>query len=540
MFFYRKRHPWSVAQEKHYKIRSGARASTKAQERMLIDKAEKLLKHPELAIPECEGSCWFCDFKSGLKKMESIRSVAEDEKKLERLTESGNDWGKAFAALLLLRKQKKIPYLFSAKTPFGEIAYAVRGSARKELLIGMQYYDHPRVRLVAVMDAVRNKKIHIFSFDDRMVCTGKIAAPPKDFIDFLVKQLGTELEKSGKAYVCRHLVDIKTEEGMVPVSYIEIDWKPAGTCFRICEKCVKAGKNTLLSILTHMAVPNPRLEFSFDAKGGFECHSKCTSCRIPKTVLDAKSSEKYLHGELDDRGLIDKLTMQCLRELKDGTAKVYVLGKKCFGKDSKGFLEGLKPSEEERIGLEAVLEALKGPVIIEGETAVKVLETYWDEHGERAMEAVCGDIEVARELLERYKNSKMSPSQLLKEAIAVVKQKEIIAKLPTYAKLPAVAKFADEMARIFFTRGKEDTARAIEKYFSEDASVKATAYAMLLAMGLQASKQWQYMETEREFAEYLKPTAEKFLASTPENYHECLQALLSATGSTERILEPKK
>jgi len=546
-----------VPKEQHYKIRAGARASTKAQEKALIEKAGKLLKDPDLAFPECAGSCWFCQFKSGRKSLEAVREAADNEKRLERMTESGNDFAQAYAALLLCRKQGKIPYLFSAKTPFGEIAYAVRGSARKELLIGMQHYDHPRVRLVMVMDAVRGKKLHIFSFGDRMVCTGKDAAPPKGFLDYLVKEQKTELERSGRSYSCRHLKDIPTGSpedapastkenarpapgGMVPVPYLEIEWKPAGAMFRICERCVKEGENTLLTMLTHMAVPNPREEFGFDAKGGFECQSRCTSCRIPATALDEETAEKYLHGELDDRSIIDKQTMKCLKEVRDGTARLYILGKKCFGKDSKAFLEALKPTEEERLGLQAVLAGLKGPVIVEGETAGKMLETYWDEFGEAAMAATCGNEDVANELLERYKNSKMSPSQLLLEAIAVVKQKEIIAKLPVYAKLPAVAKFADEMARVYFTRGKDDTARAIARYQTEDSSVKSTAYALLLAMGIEASKQWQYMKHEVEFAEYLRPHAEDFIKSTPDNYHQNLQALLSATGSTEVIPEPKK
>jgi len=51
---------------------------------------------------------------------------------------------------------------------------------------------------------------------------------------------------------------------------------------------------------------------------------------------------------------------------------------------------------------------------------------------------------------------------------------------------------------------------------------------------------WQYMKHEVEFAEYLRPHVEKLLGSTPDNYAANLQALLSATGSTEVILEPKK
>jgi hypothetical protein len=289
-----------------------------------------------------------------------------------------------------------------------------------------------------------------------------------------------------------------------------------------------------------MAIPNPRKDFEFNARGGFECETGCSSCRIPEVELSKETKEDYLHAKLDDKGLIDKQTMKGLAALKESGTKMYILGKKCYGKNLGAFIKAMNPTEEERIGLEAVLEHVKGPIVVEGETAGKMLETFWKGHGEDAMVAVCGDEEVARRLLDRYQDSKMSPNQLLKEAIACVRQKEIISKLPTYDKLHPVAKFADEMTRIYFTRGKEDTARAIERYTTEDPAVKSAAYAFLLVMGTQASKMWQYMKHEVEFADYLRPYVEKLLVSTPENYTVDLQALLSATGSTEVIKEPEK
>jgi hypothetical protein len=352
-------------------------------------------------------------------------------------------------------------------------------------------------------------------------------------------QLKTPVEEHKGDYLCHHLKDAAGQK-VAPLPHLEIDWKPAGTKIKICEKCARPAENTLLSLLTWMAIPNPRKDLDFTARGGFECFSGCSSCRIPEVELEKETAEDYLHGKLDDKGLIDKQTMKGLAALKDSGTKVYILGRKCYGKNLDAFVKAMNPTEEEKIGLEAVLERVKGPIVVEGETASKMLETFWEDHGEEAMVAVCGDEEVARRLLDRYRDSKMSPTQLLKEAIAGVKQKEIIAKLPVYTRLHPVARFADQMTRVFFTRGKEDTARAIENYTTEDPSVKSAAYAFLLVMGTQASKVWQYMTHEVEFAEYLKPYVEKLLASTPDDYHRNLQALLSATGSTEVIPEPKK
>jgi len=530
-----------MKKQQHMRIRSAARSAAKVQEKALLDKAERLLKNPDLAFPECKGDCWFCVFKSGRRSIEKVRKAADDEKRLERLAESGNDFSKAYAALMLLRKQGKVPYLFTIKSPFGDISYAVRGSAKKERLIGMQQFDHPRARLLAVMDLARDKGLRLYSFGDKMVCAGKDPAPPREFLDFVAGQLKPPLEPHKGNYMCRHLKDAAGQKaGVAPLPHLEIDWKVANTRFKLCEKCARPGENTLLTILTWMAIPNPRKDFEFTARGGFECEAACSACRLPEVELSKETKEDYLHAKLDDKGLIDKQTMKGLSALKESGTKMYILGKKCYGKNLDAFVKAMNPTEEERIGLEAVLEHVKGPIVVEGETAGKMLETFWKDHGGDAMLAVCGDEEVATRLLDRYQDSKMSPTQLLKEALACVRQKEIISKLPVFTKLHPVAKFADEMTKVHFTRGKEDTARAIERYTSEDPAVKSVAYAFLLVMGTQASKMWQYMKHEVEFAEYLRPHVEKLLGSTPDNYAANLQALLSATGSTEIIKEPEK
>ena len=85
------------------------------------------------------------------------------------------------------------------------------------------------------------------------------------------------------------------------------------------------------------------------------------------------------------------------------------------------------------------------------------------------------------------------------------------------------------------TQGIEDTVRAIEKYRGGDTKVKSVAYAFLLAMDRGEGKKWQYTQTEFDFAQYLREPAKKLLNSEPDKYHESLQNLLSATGSTEKI-----
>ena len=116
-----------------------------------------------------------------------------------------------------------------------------------------------------------------------------------------------------------------------------------------------------------------------------------------------------------------------------------------------------------------------------------------------------------------------------------MKKRDIISALPDYPHLPPIAKFADNIARIFMTKGKEDALRAIEHYKGGDTRIKSVAYSFLLAMDQGASKKWQYTKTEIDFAQFLKDPASRLLKSKPGEYHDNLQSLLSATGSTKKL-----
>ncbi|MCK5414961.1 MAG: hypothetical protein KAJ35_06240, partial [Thermoplasmata archaeon] len=111
-------------------------------------------------------------------------------------------------------------------------------------------------------------------------------------------------------------------------------------------------------------------------------------------------------------------------------------------------------------------------------------------------------------------------------------------RLPQYGKLPLVARFADKVARAYRTEGTDGALKAVEKERGSDKRIKPVAYAFLLTLGKEASKKWQYDHTEIDFATFLQDKAKDLLDAEPEEYHGALQALLSATGSTERIPEP--
>jgi hypothetical protein len=220
----------------------------------------------------------------------------------------------------------------------------------------------------------------------------------------------------------------------------------------------------------------------------------------------------------------------------DSGKKIFILDNICYGPDMKSFIKALKPTTiEEKIGLRAVLKRLEEPAIFEKSSPGKVLTYYWKEYGKKAIFAVTKDSKLSKDLFKKYDINKTAPPQILKEANIKIKQRDIISALPKYEKLPDIAQFADDMARIYKTKGVEDTARAIDKYRGGDTKVKSVAYAFLLALDRGSGKKWQYTKTEIDFAQYLKDPVRLLLDAEPDEYHKKLQNVLSATGSTEKI-----
>ncbi|UCE37658.1 MAG: hypothetical protein JSW00_19800 [Thermoplasmata archaeon] len=527
-----------MAKQKRLKIRTGARTASKVQEKELISKAKKIKKNPDLVIPKCEheGRCTFDRIRRQVKR---VQLLADDEKKLTRLAKSGDQLARAYAATLLLTHSEKAPYLAVFRTPFGEIAYAMRGKVKKEKLIGVQNYDKPKWKLLSVLDLATKRGLHIYSTKKGMICMGKEPNPPSYFVKEMIDSIKYPIGKEGKICLCEHVSKKEVKEEKADLnSYILVHWKSAETDIAVCGKCASKKSNIVASIIQNMAVPKPEEDFEVKIITALKCKIDCESCNIERH-LDIKEERMkgYTTGILSDYELIQKHMEDFEEHLKSKDEKLFVLDNDCYGEDVEAFINELKPTDSERIGLETILEKVETPVIVSKATPNKVLNMFWEDYGLDAIKAIVGDEKTASKLYEKADLSKSSPSQILREASIFTKKRDIISALPNYGSLPSIAKFADNVARIYMTQGKEGSLRAIEHYKGGDTRIKSVAYAFLLALGQGASKKWQYTKTEIDFAQFLKEPALKLLNSGPGEYHDNLQSLLSATGSTKKLTQ---
>ena len=513
-------------------------------ENELVHRAERLAKDPKLALPKVIPPCAKSPFDKVLRRMERISRFSGNEERLKKMASSGDQIARAYAGTLMLKAAGKAPYLGTIKLPQGEVFYAMRGNAKKEKLAGMQWFDHPVYRLLLYLDlAVKRPFFHFYSTRSTLYCSCKEPRPPREYVDFALLQLKGNLSEVAKdVWACPH-VDIEALRAGEPVddTYLRVEWRSAGVIVGICRKCARSGKNSVLASLTmHMAVPKIEDDFSMSVLHRLAGAADCSIWdRLSRLPLDDDHLDKYVGGALDDVGLIEKHLATVDEELREHHGPHFILEDRCFCDDAKAFVEALKPSEEERVALEAVLPNLDRPLILDRATSAKVLVELWADHGEEALRAVVGGDE---ELMERYidhPDVQSSPSTVLRRALIDHRHRTIIDKLPEYGRLPAIAKFADAVARAYKTEGAEGALKKLEKERGNDTRIKSVAYAFLLSLGKEAAKKWQYDRTEMDFAAFLKDKAKDLLEAKSDGYHEALQAILSATGSTELIPDPR-
>jgi hypothetical protein len=370
-----------------------------------------------------------------------------------------------------------------------------------------------------------------------MICMGKEAAPPEHFVREMVDSLKYHLKKEGKVFTCDHVSTKEVEDKKSKDnSYILISWKSAEISISVCGKCASKKSNIVASINQNMGVPKPEEDFDIDIVSALECKVDCVECNIKKHLDVSDELQKaYFSGTISDRELLEKHLSDFEEFLKSSEKKVFIHDENCYGENMEEFIKELNPTDEEKVALATILEKIDTPVVVSKATPNKVLNMYWDDYGIEALKAIVGDEKTAKRLYEKADRSNSSPSQILKEASIYTKERDIISALPKYRSLPEIAKFADSIARIYLTQGKEDSLRAIEHYKGGDTRIKSVAYAFLLALDQGAGKKWQYTKTEIDFAQFLRDPAFKLLKSKPGDYHDNLQSLLSATGSTKKL-----
>jgi hypothetical protein len=146
---------------KRRRRRRGPRIATKVLEESLVERAKKLRDDPEILFPKCEGH--EDHFFKNKIKLERVSRFEDNEKKLIALTKWGDPISKAFAVSLLVAHRNEVPRLMPIDVGGKNISIVYNRKVRKEVLVGVQNYDDPDLRLLAFGRIAKLKRLHLYS-----------------------------------------------------------------------------------------------------------------------------------------------------------------------------------------------------------------------------------------------------------------------------------------------------------------------------------------------------------------------------------------
>lgn len=487
----------------------------KVTEQELLERARELYDDPSLAMPICEGSCgFFSPVKAARAAIPRVHAARDDEGKLLRLAGRGNDLARAYAATLLLAKSEKIPFVADVRLGGETVPYVMRGKAKPLYLAGLQHHDDRALRLLAVATWARKKKLHFYSADRGIVCTGKRPAPPADFLAEEAELLGLHAEE-GSRYTCGHGDEL-----------VIVRWTGSDAVFERCEDC--AGEESLVATLRrHVAAPHVERQFSVRTKlRPLQGADASTTPEVPDDVRAA-----YLAGRLNDRALLAAARAARTASLRGGGPQ-YVVGDVSYGADADAFLRALSASPDEARALRAALAAHGGGLVLDRPSLARAVAELWPTQGRAMLEAVSDADTAAR--LHRENVAPAEALDLLRKAAREGAGRAALASLPEYAALPPAAAAADAIARAFRKQGREAGARVAQERASH-AKAKGVSLAMLSALSAAQGQDWRFSEADRDVARALAPHAEALLRGDAASYHDALVAMSRGSGETADI-----
>ncbi len=514
-----------MPRKKNMRLRVNARIASKVREKDLMEKASALMEDPELILPECAAECGPCPFKKTRARLQKISRYKDDPAKLAKFAKSGDRLARAYAATVGLVHEEKAPYLASAKYPGGTVMFALRGKTNREKLIGVQNYDSPKWRVLGVVDLVKKKRLHFYSYGEEFICTGREPKPPAEYIAMAAGSVGASREVAD-GYACPH-ANKDTER--IEFSFVNTDKTVA-----VCPQCGGRNKNTMKVLAEGMAVPDIMSEVGVVVERPLQVVSGDKGLKgLLSMPVDPQLLERYASGELGDRELIDKHFEAVHRKVEGRGDRLYVRGDRSYGDDVDAFIREMTEDEVESEALKAMLADIPHPVVADPrDTVNSIMSRHWSSHGLAALKGVV-PAEVADDHFDE--DGQESPMKAVRQAVKAAEHAEVTARMPSYSGLSAQARLVDAVVRAYKTKGSSGANAVLDAETSNDHRTRSIAHAFYLSLGI-STKSWKYTNEEQEFGAHLSAPAKALLDSDGvDEHHRAFAAFMREAGSTEEI-----
>lgn len=535
--------------KKNFKIRTSARTASKGLEKELKRKAKRLAQDPTLALPKCTVDVPY--FKKIERKLREVQKVQDNKSQLDKLSKKGDNLVRAYAATLLLLHEDKISYLAVFKSPFGDVGYALRGSTKKEKLVGIQNYDEPRLKLLAYLEEVKKKKLFMFVTDDEVICTGTDPTPPKEVLNQLPKRIGKGLKKTGNVIYTTDLKPkIVEKDEPMEEPYISIKWVPADTIMAKSLTHASQNKdNTFLTCASYMATSKISQFFEVKAVIRPKCGAgaKCP-CNPPQKeevklsfldrlgkVKKPTNVDEYMEGRMMDHRLIEKEREEYEFRLNEVGESVYIIENVCYGSDKKKLIKFLKPAEEEAEVLNIFLKLKKGPIIAPDPSVNRIMAPSWKDVGEDLLKEVLPDKKIASKIYKDFPVPRFQPMTVIQEGKFLLEEKRVRKLLPKLKDPPPMIEFAYECAVAYLVRGRDGASKILKNYPGDEIKLKAAKFAFVKHLDLEKTSGWSYTTHEMGYAQGMDAIVGRIITEDREQFREGLKELWKATGSTQDL-----
>ena len=490
----------------------GVKHSSKRLEDDLLDRARTLADNPGLLRPQCAGNCRKCVFDKTFKNIDSLQKIRNNKdalvKEASRL--GGDDIVRAYAGTISLAAEGAIPMLASGTLGGEKISYAVRGTVNPAFLIGCQYYDDPRKRLLLYNGVVKKNKLHLYSFGEDLVCSDTPNMPEDYLYDTFWE---TPYEFPDDGLDCGHQSS----------AVLEIRIKSLGETVRICDGCAK-DVSTLMYIVSRLAAVDPLDDISVAVRHKY--HAAGESDLEP---IEGDRLKEYMVGKVTDSALISSVKRSRMGSLRDGATATYIIGTKNYGSDLDGFIADLSGEEREKASLKRFLSENSRAVILKTNKISEAYGALW-ELDWRELIAAHTDAKTAEAMGNM---SKGQPMTVLADAYGIFVSADVVASLPEFRKPGQITMVADKMAKAAKVGGGNMVVETVGKTPLKDGKSRVVAAAFALATGMEAPV--KLSADELDFAQYLVPFARSVIDAQGEKYRDAMNTLLTASSAGEKV-----
>ena len=498
-----------MAGKKRMKLR-GIKHTPKRLESEILERSKNLWEDPSLIRPKCAGKCFMCPFNKTFSAISKIDRIKDNPDALIKMASKGSDdIFKAYCATISLYAAGSVPYLATAKLAGEEVSFAQRGAVGNDKLIGAQYYNDPKIRLLLYNNIAKKKGLHIYSFGDEIVCAKKPNMPSDYIYDAF---WDTPYEFPDDGLQCGH-----ESEGTLVIKVLS-----AGEEIRICRNCAKE-VSTLQFLISRIAAVDVLDDFEVYVE-----HKYHNEGEEGLTKVDPETVKKYSLGLMNDVNVLNSVLRDKMGNLRNGDVATFIIGTKNYGSDMDGFINDLTGTEAEISAISAYLKKNPCSVIIRTEKASEALAVVWGDY--RNVIASFTNDEIADSFGDV---SKSNPAQIINEAHMKHISYDVVSQLPEFKRPGTVTVYADTYAKAAKVGGAEMLRDNIQKMIPKDTKTRSLSVAFTSALNIEPVT--KCTKEEKDFADYLLPFVKQLLDSTGDKYRDDMNTLLTAIGCGERV-----